>query len=82
VDEGAARALTDSGKSLLPVGVTAVDGAFLGGAAVEVMHGADLIAKGLVSMSSEDIDRVRGEHTSVAGGEIIHRDDLVVLAST
>jgi glutamate 5-kinase len=82
VDEGAARALTDSGKSLLPVGVTSVDGAFPGGAAVEVMHGKDLIAKGLVSMSAEEIARVRGEHTSVAGGAVIHRDDLVVLAST
>jgi glutamate 5-kinase len=80
VDEGAARALTDSGKSLLPVGVTGVDGVFGGGAAVEVMHGTALIAKGLVSMSAEEIARVRGEHTSVAGGEVIHRDDLVVLA--
>lgn len=81
VDDGAARALTDSGKSLLPAGVTDVDGAFPGGAAVEVMHGRELIAKGLVSMSAEEIARVRGEHTSVAGGAVIHRDDLVVLAS-
>jgi glutamate 5-kinase len=79
VDDGAARALTDSGKSLLPVGVTAVEGRFPGGAAVEVMHGSDLIAKGLVAMSAEEILSVRGVHSSVAGGEVIHRDDLVVL---
>jgi glutamate 5-kinase len=79
VDAGAARALTDAGKSLLPVGVTGVEGSFPGGAAVEVRHESSLIAKGLVAMSADEILRVRGEHTSVAGGEVIHRDDLVVL---
>ena len=79
VDGGAARALTDWGKSLLPVGVTGVEGVFPEGAAVEVKHGDALIAKGLVAMSAAEITRVRGEHTSVAGGEVIHRDDLVVL---
>ncbi len=79
VDAGAARALTESGKSLLPVGVTGVEGSFSGGAAVEVRHEGSLIAKGLAAMSANEILRVRGEHTSVAGGEVIHRDDLVVL---
>jgi glutamate 5-kinase len=79
VDNGAARALESSGKSLLPAGVTGVDGVFSAGAAVEVKHGDRLIAKGLASMSAAEIARVRGEHTSVAGGEVIHRDDLVVL---
>lgn len=79
VDEGAARALAESGKSLLPVGVTDVDGRFAQGAAVEVRHDDALIAKGLTMMSSDEIVRVRGEHSSVAGGEVIHRDDLVVL---
>lgn len=80
VDAGAARALLDSGKSLLAVGVTGITGTFESGAAVEVSHDGALIAKGLSSMSSVEIARVKGEHTSVAGGEVIHRDDLVVLA--
>ncbi|HEU4895456.1 MAG TPA: glutamate 5-kinase [Acidimicrobiia bacterium] len=79
VDEGASRALCEAGKSLLPVGVTGVDGRFDRGAAVEVTQQGRLIAKGLVSMSAEEIDRARGSHSSVAGGEVIHRDDLVVL---
>lgn len=79
VDEGAARALKDAGKSLLPVGVTGIEGRFGEGTIVEVLSDGELIAKGLVAMSSEDILRVRGEHSSVAGGEVIHRDDLVVL---
>lgn len=79
VDAGAANALVHSGKSLLPVGVTGVEGAFPEGAAVEVRHGDDLIAKGLTAMSADAISRMRGEHSSVAGGEVIHRDDLVLL---
>ena len=81
VDDGASRALCEAGKSLLPVGVTDVEGEFGSGAAVEVTHEGRLIAKGLVAMSAEDIGRVRGTHSSLAGGEVIHRDDLVVLAS-
>ena len=79
VDEGAALALTDGGKSLLPAGVTGVEGSFPIGAAVEVRSGGDLVAKGLVAMAAGDIARMKGEHSSVAGGEVIHRDDLVVL---
>ena len=79
VDEGAARAIAKGGKSLLPAGVTGVEGDFPEGAAVEVLHSGDLVAKGLVAMSSEEVLRMRGEHSSVAGGEVIHRDDLVVL---
>ncbi len=79
VDAGAARAITASGKSLLAVGVTGVSGSFGPGAAVEVTHDGELLAKGLVSMASEEILASRGQHSSVAGGEIIHRDDLVVL---
>ena len=79
VDEGAARALKSAGKSLLPVGVTGVEGEFGEGTAVEVVANGELIAKGLAAMASDAILRVRGEHSSVAGGEVIHRDDLVVL---
>lgn len=79
VDTGAVRALRNAGKSLLPAGVTGVEGAFDVGAAIEVQHDGDLVAKGLTSLSSEGIVAARGQHTSVAGGEVIHRDDLVVL---
>lgn len=79
VDDGAARALREGGKSLLPVGVTQVDGSFEEGSAVEVVSSGQLVAKGLVAMSSDDVSRMRGQHSSVAGGEVIHRDDLVVL---
>jgi glutamate 5-kinase len=80
VDAGAMKALVSAGTSLLPVGVVGVEGSFSDGAAVEVLHEGQMIAKGLAAMSAAEILRVRGEHSSVAGGEVIHRDDLVVLA--
>ncbi|HET9260394.1 MAG TPA: glutamate 5-kinase [Acidimicrobiia bacterium] len=80
IDAGAASALSQGGKSLLAVGVTAVTGGFGAGAAVEVVHAGELIAKGLTSLSSEQVRQHRGAHSAVSGGEVIHRDDLVVLS--
>ena len=80
IDEGAAAAVRDSGRSLLAAGVTDVTGTFSVGAAVEIADSTGLLAKGLVKMSADSIRSSRGQHSSVAGGEVIHRDDLVVLA--
>ena len=80
VDAGAITALRDRGGSLLAVGVTAVDGMFSVGDAVEVIDGdGNLVAKGLVRVGSSMLAQVAGRHTSEVGGEVIHRDDLVVL---
>ena len=80
IDQGAIAALRDRGGSLLAVGVTAVDGTFSEGDAVEVVDATgDLVAKGLVGIGSSTLSKVAGRHTSEAGGEVIHRDDLVVL---
>lgn len=76
VDEGARRALTAEGGSLLAVGVTAVDGEFAAGAAVEVA-GPDRVvfAKGLAALDHEGLTEAIGEREV----EAIHRDDFVVL---
>jgi len=80
VDDGAISALRDRGGSLLAVGVTRVDGMFSVGDAVEVVDSkGDLVGKGLVRVGSSMLARVAGLHTSEVGGEVIHRDDLVVL---
>jgi glutamate 5-kinase len=80
VDEGAARALVSAGRSLLPVGVVDVSGTFDSGDAVEVVTAdGELIGKGIVAMSHGVLHRVAGRHSSEAGGEVVHRDDLVVL---
>ncbi len=81
IDAGAVRALVDGGKSLLAVGVTDVDGEFGAGAAVEVHDtSGSLVGKGRVAMSAAEARGAIGEHSSKVGGELIHRDDLVVLA--
>lgn len=88
VDAGAEHALVRNGKSLLPAGITGVEGVFGVGAAVKVVNKAGAeIARGLVNYDSEEIDRVKGLKTrdmqAVLGhkdfDEVIHRDNLVIL---
>jgi len=81
VDAGAATALRERGGSLLAVGILDVAGEFASSAAVEVVgEDGGLLGKGLTGMGADDIRASAGQHTSVAGGEVIHRDDLVLLA--
>jgi glutamate 5-kinase len=85
VDAGAVKALQGSG-SLLPVGVVGVQGDFGGGDAVMVVgEDGEELAKGIVSCSKEDLDRVKGLHSTEvaellpqAPQEAIHRDCLVL----
>jgi glutamate 5-kinase len=89
VDAGGARALCRNGRSLLAVGVTACDGDFDVGDPVVVRDPAGAeIAKGLVNYSAPDLRRILGRKTEEiekvlgyrSSDEIIHRDNLVVLA--
>lgn len=86
VDDGAAKALRD-GKSLLPAGVTGLEGAFERGDAVSVKtKDGRMLAKGLSAYSSDDIAAIKGCKSeaieTILGyrgrSEVIHRDDLVV----
>lgn len=87
VDEGAAHAVLGGLASLLPAGVTAVEGHFDANDPVEVLDQNGLaIARGLVAFSSEEVPRLLGKSTgelkSLHGDgydrAVIHRDDLVV----
>ncbi|MDR2186954.1 MAG: glutamate 5-kinase [Azonexus sp.] len=86
LDDGAVRAL-QSGKSLLPIGVTAIDGEFERGAAVACLTPAGReIARGLCNYSSSEAHRIARQPTAAiepllgyAGeAEMIHRDNLVL----
>jgi glutamate 5-kinase len=86
VDEGAARVLRESGSSLLPVGITGVDGSFEIGDAVEVTVDGSVIGKGIVDYSSQELSRVLGlksaqvrELLPHSADEVIHRDRFVLL---
>lgn len=86
LDDGALRAL-QSGKSLLPAGITKVEGDFSKGACVRVL-GSDRveIGRGVANYSSSDIAMIKGlptnrveEQLGFRGpDEVIHRNDLVL----
>ena len=87
VDAGAARALMNNGKSLLPSGIFDVRGQFPVGAAVAVItEERQLIGNGLVNYSAEEIRTIMGLKTSQIKArlgqktydEVIHRDNLVI----
>jgi len=76
IDNGAERAVRDAGRSLLAAGVTKVVGSFQRAQAVEVVASdGGVVAKGLVRMSASEVTDAIGSHSSVAGGEVIHRDE-------
>jgi glutamate 5-kinase len=80
VDAGAAKAIREHGRSLLAVGIRETKGSFAAGDAVGVIgpDGSNL-AKGLTRMGAEAVRKAAGQHSSQVGGEVIHRDDLVLL---
>ena len=81
VDDGARRAVSHGHKSLLAAGVTAVEGTFKTGDAVEVVGPeGDVVAKGLVAFDSDLLADIVGTAAEgKVGREVIHRDQLVVL---
>jgi glutamate 5-kinase len=89
VDTGAKRALVEQGKSLLPVGVIAVEGEFGKGDVVSICDPTGTeIARGLCNYSSEDAATLVGKNSeqivnllgNVAYSEFVHRDNLVVIS--
>jgi glutamate 5-kinase len=88
LDAGAVRALRVAGKSLLPVGVTAVEGKFNRGDLVACLdpNGTE-VARGLVNYDTEDALSLIGKTTHrieallghVDDQELIHRDNLVLV---
>ncbi len=89
LDAGAVGALA-AGKSLLPAGVTGVEGDFQRGDAVFVNGpDGDLLARGLSAYSANDARRIMGHKSREIEGllgyrgrdEMIHRDDLALAQS-
>jgi glutamate 5-kinase len=88
LDAGAVRALARDGKSLLPIGVVAVEGEFERGEVVGCFDPAGReIARGLVNYSAQETARIlrkpSSEIESILGyvdePELIHRDNMVLL---
>ena len=75
VDDGAKKALRESGKSLLPPGVARCEGEFAAGDVVRIcdLDGTEF-ARGITKFSGEEIRAKK-----LARVELVHRDDLVIL---
>jgi len=87
VDAGAMQAL-QHGSSLLPVGVTAIEGTFQRGDTISVMNPVGReIARGIANYSSGELALMRGRQSAeieillgyTYGDEMIHRNDLALL---
>ncbi|MFD4659559.1 glutamate 5-kinase [Kitasatospora sp. NPDC058444] len=88
LDEGAVRAVVSGGASLLPAGVTKVDGEFAAGDPVDLLaENGHIVARGLVNFDARELPRLLGRSTrdlaqefgAAYEREVVHRDDLVVL---
>jgi glutamate 5-kinase len=89
VDAGARLAVQNKGRSLLPIGMAAVHGSFAKGDVVTLCDNEDVeFARGLTNYSAADARRICGLRTDKIGEvlgalpyeEIVHRDNLVVIA--
>ncbi|MCP3755984.1 MULTISPECIES: glutamate 5-kinase [unclassified Streptomyces] len=88
LDDGAVRAVTERGSSLLPAGIAAVEGDFVAGDPVE-LRAADgrAVARGLVNFDAKELPQLLGRSTRELARElgpeyereVVHRDDLVLL---
>lgn len=87
LDEGAQKAVIESGKSLLPSGIHQIEGSFERGDAVRLcgLSGREF-AKGVTNYNSAELTRILGRKTKEIegilgykyGDEVVHRDNLVI----
>ncbi|MFJ6215211.1 glutamate 5-kinase [Streptomyces sp. NPDC092296] len=88
LDPGAVKAVVERRKSLLPAGLTRVDGDFAAGDPVDLLdENGHIVARGLVNFDARELPRLLGRSTHDLARElgpayereVVHRDDLVVL---
>lgn len=88
IDEGACEALINQGKSLLAIGIKSVQGTFEPGQTIRIFNfNQQEIARGLTQYSSNEIQKIQGQHSSEIhailgyhrGNAVMHRNDMVIL---
>jgi len=88
LDNGAVEAVVNRRASLLPAGITGVDGAFDAGDPVDLTdEDGTVVARGLVNYDAKEIPGLMGRSTRWLASklgqeyerEVVHRDDLVIL---
>ncbi len=87
LDRGAVKALTHQGTSLLPAGITAIEGEFSTSDAVQLCNQEGIeLGRGLVNYNSSEIEQIKGLHSteiaSILGYDsadtVVHRNNLVM----
>lgn len=90
LDTGAVHAISHGGSSLLPAGVTAVEGRFAAGDPVDLVdESGAAVARGVVNYDATELPAMLGRSTHELAAtlgrdfarEVVHRDDLVVFRS-
>ena len=88
VDDGARNVLLHQNRSLLPAGVKEVRGSFKRGDIVSILStDGSQIAAGITDYNSDDLARIKGEHSKHIdellghhyGDEVVHRNNMVIL---
>ncbi|MDX9873023.1 MAG: glutamate 5-kinase [Clostridia bacterium] len=86
LDAGAIRAIVEMGKSLLPSGITRIEGNFQRGHVVSVKGECGTVARGIVNYSADELKKIQGRQCSEISqclgykeeDEAIHRDNLTL----
>ena len=90
LDAGAVAAVVQRRMSLLPAGVTAVEGTFVAGDPVDLLdENGNIVARGLVNFDAQELPGLLGRSTRELARElgpayereVVHRDALVILAT-
>ena len=87
VDDGAASMILTKGKSLLPCGVLAVEGAFKAGDPVQIVdERGEVLAVGLSNFTRDEVYMIRGANSRTIATllgkecdeEVVHRNNMIV----
>lgn len=88
IDDGASKALCRKNSSLLPSGITAIEGSFNRGDTVSLLNtkGSE-IARGISRYDSRELDKIKGCHSEqiterlgyMSGAAVVHRNDLILV---
>lgn len=88
VDDGAANALCGNGRSLLPAGITQIEGRFERGDTISIVNQAGSeLARGIARYPSSDLTQIRGCHSDEITAKLgynrgpvaVHRNDMILL---
>ncbi len=91
VDQGAAKALVEDGKSLLAKGILTTEGTWERKEIVRIVNLlGEEIARGEAELSSDEVQKVKGLHSEIIhklipnfeGEEVVHRDNMTLMVDS